>query len=376
MLAFRTKLALFLAPFAVAYSVPVVVLWTSGEFRSADSIASLHVHAPSTTVYGPAYTNPDARYKLSSILLRRPRLVALGSSRALEWRADHFRYGEGEFYNAGSLAERLYEFRRALKHLPADTATETIIVLDQWSFNQNWKNAVDNPEFEAELSDDGSDILNILQQGTRSTWRDALLGRLDMGALLSGDPHYGVNGRVRGNGFRKDGSYCYAEVLTRPERAKDFEFKESLVRVASGTKGAEFGSKVDPAALREVRALFHALRERRGATVVYLAPFAPTVTSAFRMSSNHTYLESIGPAVQALAADAGIPFFDFTSCVELGCVDAEFIDGFHPGATANARLLLEMASKVAWLDTRVDRDEVAARLQRTGHQPELAFPAP
>lgn len=371
---FFTKLSLFLAPFMAVFSLPAFVLGVSGEVLSADEIARKHFEGDRAAIYGPAYTNPDARYKLASIRLRQPALLAIGSSRALEFRADLFTGGDRVFYNAGSLAERLYEFRRALAHLPPGACKELIIVLDQWSFNENWPNAVDNPLFERELSGGGSDILNSLQRAARLTWRDVASGHLELGAVVQGGEHLGVTARVRGDGFRWDGSYSYAEAIRNPAAAKDYQFKDTLDRVATGTRRFEFGDAVDGAALEELRLLLSEARKRDIEVVTYLPPFAPTVARALVESKGHRYLREIAPAVRPIVEQAGYAFFDFTSCVPLGCTDAEFVDGLHPGSTANARLLITMADSVPWLDSRVDQAELATRIASSTAGPELAYP--
>ena len=142
---FFAKLCLFLAPFVAVFSLPAFVLGVSGEVLSADEISRRHYEGDRAAIYGPGYTNPDARYKLASTRLHRPKVLAIGSSRALELRADLFTGGDQIFYNAGLLTERLYEFRRALAHLPSEGCNELILVLDQWSFNAYWPIAVDNP---------------------------------------------------------------------------------------------------------------------------------------------------------------------------------------------------------------------------------------
>lgn len=369
---FARKLLLFFAPLLAIFSAPALVLVASSEWLSADEIAKLHFEGPRDAVYGPAYTNPDARYKLVGALLRRPKLLAMGSSRALEYRSDLFTLPDGAFYNVGLLTERLFEFRRAFRQLPLDDCKGIILVLDQWNFNPNWPNVVDNPLYEREISAGDSNVLNALQRSVWSVWHDLASGHLELTAVLAGGHNLGVNARVRGNGFRWDGSYYYADVLADPVHAKDYQFKNSLGRVASGSNRYEFATDVDPRALDELRLLLAEARRRGLNVVAYLPPYAPTVEHALRNGGRHTYMAKIAAAVAPVFEEAGYPFFDFTSCESLGCTDAEFVDGVHAGTKADARILLELVKAAPWLKAWVDVDVVTARIAASAPGTELA----
>lgn len=371
MRSFKLKLLLFFGPIAALFSLPALVLGLSLEACSADFIAERHYAGPREAVYGPAYTNPDARYKLASAWLRRPRLLAMGSSRALELTSDLFTLDEGHFYNAGLLTERLFEFRRALAHLPLDDCKGVILVLDQWNFNPNWPNHGDNPLYERELAAGSSDVLNALQRGVWRTWRDMGTGSLELKPLLEGAANLGVSAKTRGNGFRWDGSYLYADVFADPQNAKDYRFRYSLSGIAEGRFRYEFATSVDHGAVEELQRLVAELRRRNIDAVAYLPPFAPTVERALREGGRHRYLEVIGPTVAPVFAAAGFPFVDSTSCESIGCSDAEFVEGLHPGTSVDARILIALADKAPWLDAWVDQAALRARLERAPPGPEL-----
>lgn len=371
MRSFKLKLLLFFGPIVALFSLPALVLGLSLEACSADFIAERHFSGPREAVYGPAYTNPDARYKLASAWLHRPRLLAMGSSRALELTSDLFTPAEGLFYNAGLLTERLFEFRRALAHLPMDDCKGVILVLDQWNFNPNWPNHGDNPLYERELAAGSSDVLNALQHGLWPIWRDLGTGYLDLGRLVDRRVNLGVSAKVRGNGFRWDGSYSYADVFADPENAKDYKFRASLGRVAEGSKRYEFGDTVDPAAVEELTRLLAELRRRDIFVVAYLPPYAPTVERALKDSGRHTYLPRIAPTIAPLLHEARVPFIDFTSCESIGCRDDEFVDGVHPGTSVDARILIALADAAPWLDPWVDQAALQRRIERAAPGPEL-----
>ena len=369
---FLTKLLAFFAPFAVIFGIPAFVLVVSGEGQSADEIARTHFEGRPEALYGAAYTNPDARYKLASIALHEPELVTIGSSRVLEFDASLFVGGAKRFYNAGLLVERLYEIRRALRHLDGTHPKRLIIGLDQWSFNASWPNAVDNPLYEREIGAGAGDLLNGIQRSARFVWPDLASGNLDLRRVVLEASNIGVNARMRGNGFRRDGSMVYADRLRDPNAERDYEFRDTFDRIERGNRRFEFGAELDPNALQELQLLLGEARTAGFDVIAYLPPFAPSVQKRLESKGRHAYVSKILPAVEPLFRAAGYDVFDFTSCEALGCTDGEFIDGFHAGAKTDARLLIAMANRVGWLDAIVDQEALLERIARSEAGPTLA----
>jgi hypothetical protein len=371
----RMKLCFFLAPFAALYSVPLYTLIVSGEIFPAEMLAERHLDAAAGTVYGPAYTSQDAAYKLAAWKRTNPSVVALGTSRALEIERSFFAApsaGGGEvFYNAGRLVQRYSEFRRALAHFPKETRTKKIIlVLDQWSWNAAWPRAADNPLFEREIKGDRGDVLNVIQHGF-ATWRDLLDGKLELVKLARSDD-IGVNARMRGNGFRQDGSYLYADALAAPEREPDWQFKDTFARIEAGTRHFQPGERPHEPILEDTRRLVADCRALGLDVVAYLAPLAPSVEERLRATGRHQYIARLPDALRPIFEDAGYSFYDFTSCASLGCRDDEFFDGYHPGPKTNARLMAAMADDVEWVDAIVDQTALRARIDASPAGPALS----
>ena len=352
---FWYKMLAFVGPCLAIASVPVITMALSREVLSGSAIAKMHLTSPGA-VYGPAYTNPDKRYKLESVILHRAPIVALGSSRIMQLRASFFQSGERVFYNAGGIASRLWNFRRALKLIPTTAKpTTAIIALDQWSYNDNWSWAVDDPSVESEYSTD-ADALANLRAGFQA-WPDVVSGKLKLSALCRADGDIGVFAITKGNGFRHDGSYYYADLIAHPSTGSDFQFSDTLARIRDGRQRYEYGAVVSDAALAETVQIARAYRDSGIEPVFVLPPFPPTVLAALRNSKHHEYLTRLGQSLREVLAADSVPLFDFTDCAPVGCTDAEFVDGSHGGEALYARMLLAVAGELPSL-----RSQVAASL--------------
>lgn len=308
-------------------------------------------------ILGLAYASVEKGYKLHSLRLRRPDIAVLGSSRALEMRAELFRAGDTTFYNAGMVIDRLRGYRVLLDKLGhADRPRRLILAIDQWYFNPQWAGARDLDPADSSAPD----RLQLIQTGS-TLWIEAARGRVGLAALRG--PHLGINARMRGNGFRRDGSYVYADQARAPMLQPDYEFADTLERVRTGSRRFEFGTTLDDASLLEVRRLVQRCRELGYEVVAYGPPLAPTVEREVRRAGRHTYIDAIAPALVTIFDAAGYEYFDFTSCAPLGCTDADFIDGFHPSTRVDALLLSQMSKSVPWLREALNPAAVKRAIQ-------------
>jgi hypothetical protein len=363
---FWRKLGLFLLPFATFFSFPLLVLGWSSELLPARWIAALHLRASQDALYGAAYSNPDKAYKLESIRLHAAPIVAVGTSRVMQFRANFFRGGEATFYNGGGMVARLWDYRIALSHVPAHGPTRYLLVgVDPWMFNAAWSGSTPDAGVEQDYAGNGN-ALDTLQHSAR-VYTDYLHGKFGLRQLFGSVDRFGVNAMARNNGFRHDGSYHYADVPADVgERLGD-----TLDRIRTRTRRFEAGETLDPVAMVELGRLLRTARERGLIPVVFLPPFAPAVSAALRVSPAHGYMHRVAPAVSAACTAQGVAFFDASDCEQDGCADEEFIDGFHGGEKTYARLLVRMAASVAFLNAHVDSAALHARVAAAPPGPSL-----
>lgn len=357
---FFKKLAFAIGPFVAIFALPIALLVRSAEIAPIEWVAMRHATAPSTAVYGPAYSNPDKGYKLASLALRKAPLTAIGTSRVMQFQADFFVGGEATFYNAGGIATRLFDYRILFEKMGTLPTRKVILGLDPWMFNEGWPDFGPDPgvvgEYEREYS-----TLDVIQRSLR-VYPDLRAGRFTLGTVFGANDSFGLNGMSRGNGFRRDGSYQYADILRAPASAEDFEFRDTLERVRTGTRRFEPGDAPSPRALAELELLTHELKALGFEVVAFIAPLAPTVADRMRTGGRHALFFRLGHDIAKILAMNDIEFVDFTSCAPVGCADTDFIDGFHGGPALYARLLEELGHKASWLAPMIDTTSLERRL--------------
>lgn len=359
---FFLKLALFFGPLFALYALPVAVLVRAWELAPVSMIAAKHARSSRDAPYGPAYGYPARGYKLASVEVRQPEIVAVGSSRVMELRADFFAGDEATFYNAGGVVERLFDYRLVFQRLARMKTRRAIVGLDPWHFNEHWRDFAPDPLAPRDYDGDFS-RLDIIQRSLR-VYPDLRAKKFTLGDVFGGHEAFGINAMSHGNGFVRDGSYRYADLLRDPGSGEDFQFKDSLLRVATGTRRLEPSSEPSPRALAELELLASEWEARGFEVVVFLPPFAPIVVDAMRASGRLDYVFGLGPAMRPILERHHVTFVDFTSCGPLACRNEEFLDGMHGGSALYARMLLELARVTPWLSDRVDRASLEPRLER------------
>lgn len=340
------RLVLFVLPPLLLLGWPAWLMWSAGEFTSIHRVVSLQAASKAPVYFGRAYSDPTANYKLASVLERRPELLVLGTSRVLAIRAAAFK-PETRFFNAGNGVTRLRHFRAFLGRIPPGQEPRTILLgLDQYLFNARFDN-LQADGFEKQWDEEEA-LSDIFFGAWKTVYSDHFGGKFTLASLAAtpGEERIGLNARVQGNAFRKDGSYTWASYVADPAspRHEDHGFRNTLDRIAKGNRRFEYGAQVSEAALQEVDALLRDCKARGIHVVAFLPPFAHAVLQAMKArAADYAYLAGIQPALQTLFQRHGFVIEDYSDLAQLGATDRETIDGFHGSEKAYLRLLLKLA---------------------------------
>src|SRR4051794_12267626 len=109
---FLRELSLFLLPLTVIAILGTGIALLCGELLPVRVVAWLQTREK-PFVFMPQLSDHTYRFKLEVILRRRPETLALGSSRANQWRSAMFR--PTDFYNAANAIFAVRDFHRMLE---------------------------------------------------------------------------------------------------------------------------------------------------------------------------------------------------------------------------------------------------------------------
>ncbi|WP_303193085.1 hypothetical protein [uncultured Desulfovibrio sp.] len=363
---FALLLGLVLA--ACLLVVPYTCWWLHSSGDLAVERAVKNQAAGRFALFGSGVSQDFVDYKLQLYAAVKPQVVALGSSRVMQFRGAYFRR---PFLNVGGTAGNLPVLRSTLDAMLRLHRPEAVILgLDFWWFMPRW-----NPDpFKEEPPTSGSYGYNLdslkkpwtwLLEG-KISWRD-LLGPV-LPRSLGGfrDDRYGIMAQQTDDGFGSDGSWYYTGEITGQKRPFDYRFEDTLKQVRYGIKAfapspplkdsRDVGG-ISTAHLDAFAEIYCRLKARGIATYVFIAPLSITALDALRArEEDYPHLFRLRDALLA----RGIEVMDFTNPRTFAATDCEFVDGFHGGEVVYARILRDMADRWSSLLAYVDMDKINA----------------
>jgi hypothetical protein len=374
---FLAKVFIFTLLIALTMSFPAYVLLYSGETMPLEKVIDLQLSS-NEVIYGPAYNNFIERYKFLTVIKRKPRVIALGTSRIMQFSSLFFNDGD-IFYNAGGGADKISHFRYFLDKIPKKIQPEIIIVgLDQWFFNYNW-DPLKGDNYQERFLDE-SNFGKVIVKNTFNVWRDFAVGKItltNIAKIRSGGANMvGLNAFVRGNGLRSDGSYYYKEIIDNGGMGwvdyADYQFQDTLSRIKTGTNRFEYGQSVNKPAVDELQRFLSLCAERNVYVIGVLPSFAPRIYKALHSrQAQYAYLFDLKDILTPLFERYNFELYDFTSIDRLSAGDNEFIDGFHGSEKIYLRMLIEMLRLNSRLNDYADLENLTRELNNSKNDLEV-----
>lgn len=327
---FWSRIALLATPFAAFFAVPVYVLVASGELLHVSTIVKLQNSTKQGSLVGIAYSNPVVPYKINRMIDQDAEVVALGTSRVMQFGSISFARPNA-FYNAGGGVETLADFRPFLEQIPSSAQPKVLIIgLDQYFFNRAW--LLDTLKSPPPSSTDPRDTLGTIIGSSPKIYFDIFTKRhnniLQQLFRPRGDiKRIGLEAFVLHEGFRGDGSFDYGMTLDSSPATRTLD---ALQRIDQGNLRFQRAKDVDPEAVALVDQLLAYCHSRGIRVIGFLPPYAHVVYVKMKMQSPaYDYLDKIVPSIQPSFDRYGFTLCDFSDLAGLGISDDHVIDGFH-----------------------------------------------
>lgn len=346
---FWFKLFLFVLPF----SIPVISLTLTmvyvGESMPLAMVVATQQNSEIPIIYRPQYGNRDLPYKALSSDARQPEVMALGSSRVLQLRAELLTQNPDTFYNAGAPAWQIPQLRALLEQL--DHPPQVLIVgIDAPWFNSAYQGDESAGVTINPLSDFGQlfavnrSVMQDVFAGRPPNWERVLTRQiLPPDAPETGQVALGLKAIQNGHGFRADGSEQYGDFLIGKFLYAPSERERHMEWMRGGEQMYVYGDAdtLSEAALAEWEALL-AWCDAQGIRVVgFMPPFAPTLYDRLVRRDNHAYIPALAARLSEIFAAHDDVFFDFSDGAVFG-TDDDFYDGWHGSERVYLRAYMAM----------------------------------
>lgn len=287
-------------------------------------------------LYGSALKD-GGLIKLDIVKDKKPAVIALGSSRVMQFRAEFFR--DKDFYTLGGLGASIDELEYTWNKVKATYVPKVVIVgIDPWWLNPNIKqvNNLINSEKDVKYK-----IIGELVRNNKMRRQLFHLDEIKGEDVLGGRKNIGLDAAVNGNGYRlNDGSRQYGKIIQDKEDNAT-RFKSTYERMEKGDKNDRFAwcDTISDSELRKLKKLLQDINESGANVVVFLPPFPHDVYNY--MDNNvhyHDYLHAYMYSVDKVCNELKIPCYNFCDLALVGASDDEAIDGFHGSELAYARI--------------------------------------
>ena len=313
-------------------------------------------------LFGSGVSQDFVDYKLQLHAAVRPEIIAIGSSRVMQFRGHYF---SRPFLNMGGVAGNLAVLRSTVDAMLRQHRPRAVILgLDFWWFMPQWEAR----PFDEVPPTSGSYAYTL--ENLRKPWTWLLEGKIsltELAAPLLGlvgmgfrDDRFGIMAQQTDDGFGTDGSWYYTAEATGLKPPFDYRFHDTLAQVHYGIKAFYRAAPSQPApSMEHLDALAEIccrLRSRGIQTFIFIPPLSRQVLEAMRQyEDGYPHLFQLREAL----AERGLDVLDFSDPRSFASSDCEFVDGFHGGEIAYARILQRMADRWPALLSFVHMERIA-----------------
>ena len=283
--------------------------------------------------------------KFDIVALKHPNVVAIGSSRVMQFRDDYFL--NQSFYTMGGTGNSLDEAQETFERLKALHLPKVIILgIDLWWLNPRFWHGNNLQHNEALQENQYIGYFQIWTHLVRDGKIRQQLFNLDK--LREIDEYgkrktVGLAAAAKGDGFRlSDGSYQYGDIM-RKNPSTEEKFQDTYSRLQEGNRRFEWADTLDEQELMKFRKILREIKDSGSHLIVFLPPFPHEIYASMDTNEHYyQFLHSFEDTMRQECLEADIVFFDFSDMAWLDADDSETIDGFHGSDLAYARIVQKM----------------------------------
>ncbi len=346
--AFFKSLACFVL-FGLVVLLPYGWLFTSAS-GDVDMRGAVRKQAAGEfVIFGSGMSQDFVDYKLNLYTAVKPDIIALGSSRVMQFRGKYF---TKRFLNIGGTAGNLAVLRSTIDAmLKVHTPEAVILGLDFWWFTKKWE-----PQpFNNVPPTSGSYEYTFDTLKTPYSW--LLDGKLSpaqfFAPLYAGFEKnmYGIMAQKFHDGFATDGSWYYTADVTGRQKPFDYKFRDTLKQVQYGIKAFAPAPELSAEHVDALAEILCRLQARGVRVYLFISPLSQAVYDA--MLEREKEYPQLFQLAETLAG-RDIEVQDYSNPKSLKSTDCEFVDGFHGGDVTYARILRDLADKYPSLVQHLD----------------------
>lgn len=358
-------LSFFTVFLLLLFAISLPSYYLMKKFDEYTSVVNLvHKQDEHDAIYSSLLDHNAIPYKLALIAKKKPLVVAVGSSRAMQLRSEFFKENIS-FINAGGAAASVEDLNTFITEMLKTHHPESIIiVLDFWWFNPNRKSPIRSIEGTLEnfnLLKAIHFLKLLITKGIPNV--NNLINNRPLLHNISKLNVIGLSAAYDSSGYRNDGSRLYYDILFGDRLSPDINFEDSRSRIANGVRRFEYSEILDLQKVATLKNTIKILREKHVNTVVIIPPLSPEVNkymSQSQFKKKYRFLEDF------LILAENEMWLNYHNAEKIKSDNCEFIDGFHGGDVTYHRILLDMSKKIDWFNKYINQEK-SRRLVSLNH---------
>ncbi len=361
---FLLSILVFCAPILLLVSFEELVFYRGGETWTIEQVSRDQRSRADSLFLRRLFDQQFYLYKFNEVRRREPEVLALGSSRVMQFRAAMFGADGQSFYNAGGMIQCVGDLTLVLKQMPDLRPRVVILGVDIWWLNNDWDKAnLDNSDRGSAHPTDAAISWEAHLLALRRIWLNEgdvfKSWKRYLEVLLSPrENRVGLAAQLDNCGFRAtDGSYAFPPNESPSPESLERLSAIHLRRIAEEDMQFLPSPGLSPRLLNELRGDLLELNRRGVLVIGFLPPFSSPVVRALEGSKHQKDLwHQYAREIPALFAELNLPCIDASTSTNLGLDDRYMRDGVHAMETFHLYLLRAMLD-----DPRVERALPTAR---------------
>lgn len=315
-------------------------IYSSGETMSLNKIKEEQLNSTVEKLYGTALHNNTVNYKRHMLNSTKSKIIALGSSRIMQFRSDMFL---DSFYNTGGIMGSVNSGNLVVEDIIKQKPDIVFINVDVWWFNSNYE--APSPLMKKNVFFNPSNGYLIKIAHIKDIIRWLFSGKISFNdfynTIAHGRSNIGITA-LKGDGYSSDGAYYGTRQVTG-QFSPELELFDNEIRRINDNKGnLVYGFNADDRHIDNFISLINKLSNNNIKVVVFFPPFAKELYDLFETKKkDYKYMDDI----KIKLTKRGVEYFDFSNPRVISSETCEFFDGTHGGAITYARILLELANK-------------------------------
>lgn len=317
-------------------SVGYLSLLRTGELLSPDAIAERQWEKDSK--YGAAIQALAFQHKLSLYRKIKPKIVTMGSSRAMQFQANSF---SKSFINVGGATSGPIEGLALAKGmLPHHKPDIIILTVDYWWLNDNYNEPAAQMHHDRYL-DEVPILLDILIKPWVWLIERKVTPKQFLFLLSQEHDSVGASAILREDGVDKYGTHYYTSMTRGVRKHEDYEFNKTQRSIEQNKKIYVPSDTISETRRDQLLEFFEYITSQGITLITVLPPMSDYAVKTMTEDGGYTYI----PKLRDWLKTTGLEHYDYHDASSLGSDDCEFVDGNHGGAILYMRMLNDMSQK-------------------------------